>query len=64
MPCWTWDLAAGWMNMKHTCHYGHGAKDLTPEEIQEQFFNLGRCRHDKKLFEKFASYLEGLRKAA
>ncbi len=50
--------------MKHTCHYGHGAKDLTPEEIQEQFFNLGRCRHDKKLFEKFASYLEGLRKAA
>jgi hypothetical protein len=29
--------------------YGHGAKDLTPEEIQEQYFNLGRCKHDKKL---------------
>jgi len=44
--------------------YGHGAKDLSPEEIQEQYFNLGRCKHDKKLFEKFVSYLRGLRKAA
>jgi hypothetical protein len=41
-----------------------GAKGLSPEEIQEQYFNLGRCRHDKKLFEKFTSYLEDLRRAA
>ena len=44
--------------------YGHGARDLTPEQIQEQYFNLGRCKHDKELFQRFVNYLDGLKKAA
>ncbi len=39
-------------------------RDLTPEEIQAQYFNLGRCKHDKALFQKFVTYLDGLKKAA
>ncbi len=41
-----------------------GARDLTLEEIQAQYFNLSRCKHDKELFQKFTAYLDGLKEAA
>ena len=45
--------------------YGQGGlRDLTPEQIQEQFFHLNRCTHDDKLAQQFSDYLQGLRKAA
>ncbi|WP_157493167.1 hypothetical protein [Desulfonatronovibrio magnus] len=44
--------------------YGHGVRDLTQEQLDEQHYNLQRCKDDKQLFQKFTTYLDGLKKAA
>ncbi|WP_052507471.1 AAA family ATPase [Desulfonatronovibrio magnus] len=44
--------------------YGHGVRDLTQEQLDEQHYNLQRCKDDKQLFQKFTNYLDGLKKAA
>ena len=45
--------------------YGHGGlRDLTVDQLREQYFNLGRCTRDDKLAAQFTDYLRGLKKAA
>jgi hypothetical protein len=45
--------------------YDHGGlRDLTVDQIREQYFNLGRCTRDEKLAAQFTDFLRGLKKAA
>lgn len=47
--------------------YGHGSKDLTADEISEQFVTLSRCKRDQKMLKQLTDYfaaLENYRKAA
>jgi hypothetical protein len=47
--------------------YGHGSRELAPEEITEQFVNLSRCKRDKDMLKQLLDYfalLENFKKAA
>ena len=44
--------------------YGHGIKDMTENELEEQIANLEKCQEDSKLYEKFKQFLNNSRKAA
>lgn len=43
--------------------FGHGVKDISVEEFQQQLENLYRCKKDPALLDKFKVYLEGLSQA-
>jgi hypothetical protein len=37
--------------------YGHDSRELTAEQITEQYVNLSRCRRDKVMFKQLLDYL-------
>lgn len=47
--------------------YGHGSRELSAEEITEQFVSLSRCKRDKRMLKQLLDYfalLENFKKAA
>jgi hypothetical protein len=47
--------------------YGHGSRELSAEQVTEQFVNLSRCKRDKAMLKQLLDYfalLENYRKAA
>ncbi|HDQ41377.1 MAG TPA: hypothetical protein ENN39_10165 [Desulfonatronum sp.] len=47
--------------------YGHGSRELSAEQVTEQFLNLARCKRDSVMFKQLLDYfalLENYKKAA
>ena len=41
--------------------YGNDLRKLTKDQVNEQYHNLCRCKRDPELFQRFVTYLDGLK---